>query len=53
MKFHVNSPLVLIGSYADTFKMEAKYLFYQQAPIFHRKIVPNKKYQFLQSLYYP
>jgi len=44
MNFHVNSPLALIDYNAATFKMKAKYLLSQQAPIVHRTFVPNIKY---------
>jgi len=44
VKFHVNSPLVLIRSYAATFKIKAKYMFSQQAPIVHRTFDPNIRY---------
>jgi len=43
MKFTVNSHLVLIGSYAATFRMKTKQLFYQQGPIDHNTFVPHIK----------
>jgi hypothetical protein len=44
MQFHVNLPLVVIGSYTVALKMKAKYLFSKQARIDYSTSVPNMPY---------